>query len=120
MTLGNLYRIYSNLEFDVEVRTAILASLEKRWAKADQEVFILAVFLNPYIRRRCFSRSALTDADMYNMAARVFERIFGHKADIDFLKAFTDYSKGLAEFSEERMSLAMMADMYASEVSLLN
>jgi hypothetical protein len=69
LTLGNLYRIYSNLEFDVEVRTAILASLEKRWAKADQEVFILAVFLNPYIRHCCFSHSALTDADIYNMAA---------------------------------------------------
>jgi hypothetical protein len=95
-----------------------LGSLEKRWAKADQEVFILAVFLNPYIRRRCFSRSALTEADLYNMAARVFERLFGKKAGIDFLKAFTDYSKGLAEFSDERMSLVMMAEMHASEVGI--
>jgi hypothetical protein len=53
------------------------------------------------------------------MAAQVFERIFGHEADIDFLKAFTDYSKGLAKFSDERMLLAMMADMYASEVSFV-
>jgi hypothetical protein len=45
LTLGNLYCIYSkNLEFDVEVHTAILASLEKQWAKADQEVFIPTVF----------------------------------------------------------------------------
>ena len=29
LTLGNLYRIYSTLEFDVEVCTAILASLGK-------------------------------------------------------------------------------------------
>jgi hypothetical protein len=38
---------------------------------------------------------------------------------IDFLKAFTDYSKGLAEFSDERMSLVMMAEMHASEVGTL-
>jgi len=54
------------------------------------------------------------------MAARVFECIFGQKTDIDFLKAFTDYSKGQAEFSDERMSLAMMADMHASKVSIFN
>ncbi|KIM74770.1 hypothetical protein PILCRDRAFT_92459 [Piloderma croceum F 1598] len=47
-------------------------------------------------------------------------RIFGQKADIDFLKAFTDYSKGQAEFSDERMSLAMMADMHASKDSPLD
>jgi hypothetical protein len=51
------------------------------------------------------------------MAARVFKQIFGQKVDIDFLKAFTDYSKGQAEFSDERMSLVMIADMHASEVS---
>jgi len=56
LTLGNLYCIYSTLEFDVEVCTAILASLKKWWVKADQEVFILAVFLNPYIHHWCFSR----------------------------------------------------------------
>ena len=95
----------------------VLASLEKQWAKVDQEVFILAVFLNPYICHRWFSHLALTDADLYNMAARVFKQIFGQKVDIDVLKAFTDYSKGQAEFSDERMSLVMIADMHASEVS---
>ena len=120
LTLGNLYCIYSTLEFDVEVCTAILASLKKWWVKADQEVFILAVFLNPYIHHWCFSRLALTDADLYNMAAWVLEQIFGQKRDIDFLKAFTDYSKGHAEFSDERMLLVMMADMHASEVSIFN
>ena len=73
LTLRNLYCIYSTLEFDVEVWTVILASLEKWWAKADQEVFILAVFLNPYIHSQCFSHLVLMDADLYNMAARVFE-----------------------------------------------
>jgi len=52
MTLANLYRIYSNLNpiKDSDVRDKILASLEKRWAAADQEPFIAAILLNPFLR----------------------------------------------------------------------
>lgn len=120
LTLGNLLRIYSDPALDLGVRQGILASLEKRWATADQEVFILAVFLNLYIRSRCFSLAALPEAAMYNLLARVFERLFvGHKADIDLLKAFTDYCRSQQEFSSERMSLQMMAEMHQSSVSFL-
>lgn len=51
-TLANLYRIYSNLSSaeDLEVRDKVLASLEKRWAAADQDPFIAAVVLNPSLR----------------------------------------------------------------------
>ena len=62
-TLGNLYRIYSNLDSveDSEVRDKILASLEKRWAAADQEPYIAVVVLNPYLRGDFFGRNiALT------------------------------------------------------------
>jgi hypothetical protein len=41
--------------------------------------------------------------------------------DLDFLRAFMDYSKGQAEFSDERMLLAtMMANMHAIKVSIFN
>ena len=50
LMLGNLVRIFSqNLEFDEDLRLGVLASLEKRWKKADQDVFITAMFLNPFI-----------------------------------------------------------------------
>jgi len=50
LMLGNLARIFSqNLEFDKDLHLGILTSLEKRWKKADQDVFIMAVFLNPFI-----------------------------------------------------------------------
>jgi hypothetical protein len=53
-----LHRIYSNLDSveDSEVGDKILASLEKRWAAADQEPFIAAVVLNPYLRGDFFGR----------------------------------------------------------------
>lgn len=105
------------MEFDDDVRAAVIKSLEKRWAAADQEVFIVAAFLNPYIRRRCFSRAVLTDGELYNMVARVFERLFGRRPDLDLFKAFMDYTKGQGEFSDDRMSLEMMAKLFAIEVS---
>ena len=51
---------------EADVRDGILASLEKRWAVANQEVFILAMF-NLYICKWCFSQAALTEAALYSM-----------------------------------------------------
>ncbi|KAH9954167.1 ribonuclease H-like domain-containing protein [Lactifluus volemus] len=43
LTLGNLYHIYSDPKLDEAIQNKILGSLEKRWAAADQNVFIAAV-----------------------------------------------------------------------------
>ena len=50
-TLANLFCIYSNLSLpdDLDVCEGILASLEKRWATTDQDPFIAAVILNPFL-----------------------------------------------------------------------
>jgi hypothetical protein len=64
----------------------------KQWKAADQDVFIVVVFLNLYICRRCFNHAALTEANLYNIVAHIFECIFSQKADLDMLKAFTDYA----------------------------
>ncbi|CCO34210.1 hypothetical protein BN14_08304 [Rhizoctonia solani AG-1 IB] len=48
ITLGRLYQIFDDPSIDPEVRTRVLASLELRWRKADQDAFILAVFFHPY------------------------------------------------------------------------
>jgi hypothetical protein len=117
LTLGNLFRIYSHPALDTQIRDCIHNSLEKRWAKADQDVFILAVFFNPYIRQRPFNRSALTHAHIYDIASRVFTRIFSKDPDLDFLKAFEDYFESREEFSPQRMQLDMMKGMYESRVS---
>ncbi|KAF8890537.1 hypothetical protein CPB84DRAFT_1683533, partial [Gymnopilus junonius] len=55
---GFLYYTYSNMKDadDITGCTAILESLEKRWLKMDQEVFIAAVILNPVYQLKPFSR----------------------------------------------------------------
>ena len=50
------------------------------------------------------------------MVERVFERVFKRRADLDLLKAFTDYVKGTEEFLDREMHLDQMAEMHAQEV----
>ena len=103
---------------DPEVHDSILGSLEKHWAKADQEVFILAGFFNPYICTKCFNHASLTEAGLYQMAKRVYLCIFGQATDLNFMKAFTDYVHKEHEFSCEAMSLEVMVKMHKKEVSI--
>jgi hypothetical protein len=117
LMLGNLFRIYSHPSLESQIKEQIIGSLKKRWEKVDQEVFILAVFFNPYIRQRPYSRSALTHAHLYNMASSVFKRIYNKNPNLDFLKAFEDYFDNRNEFSSARMELDMMKSMYESRVS---
>jgi len=66
LMLGNLAHIFSqNLEFDEDLHLGILASLEKRWKKADQDVFIMAMFLNPFIQSSLLNKASLTDTHLY-------------------------------------------------------
>jgi hypothetical protein len=56
LTFATLHHRYSqqNMADDPDAQGAILASIEKRWEKADQEVFIASVLVNPFYRTSCF------------------------------------------------------------------
>ncbi|KIK80756.1 hypothetical protein PAXRUDRAFT_157847, partial [Paxillus rubicundulus Ve08.2h10] len=55
LCLENLYHIYGDVKMDSEISTAVHASLEKHWVKANQGVFICTVMLNPFLCTSCFS-----------------------------------------------------------------
>lgn len=121
LTLGNLVRQYSNTDtgpalFDEDLRLGVLASLEKRWKKIDQDIFIVAVFLNPYIRANLFKRQYLTEAHLYFIVERLYERLMRCTADMSFMTAFDDYKSSSAEFSDEGMSLAVMKSKFSQSV----
>ena len=120
-TLANLYRIYSNLDpvDDSDVRDEILDSLEKRWAAADQEPFIAAVILNPYLRGDFLGRGdiALTPIGLCNMLKRLQWRMFKVEADADFQAAFMDYYNKREEFAPEAMALVDWMNMAWKKVS---
>ncbi|KDN33141.1 hypothetical protein RSAG8_13769, partial [Rhizoctonia solani AG-8 WAC10335] len=77
ITLGRLYQFFNHPSIGPEVRVCVLASIELRWRKADQDAFILAVFFNPYIRCRLFSPSSpdFCANGLYTVVQRVFERV---------------------------------------------
>ncbi|KAJ2986487.1 hypothetical protein NUW54_g9747 [Trametes sanguinea] len=109
LTLANLYRIYNTEDIEPDVKDRMLSRLELRWKKGagqDQDLFILAVFLNPYVRGYCFDREALPPAEVYTMATQAFKRFFGTVPNADFTDALVDYSQNVKEFADEAMGLA--------------
>ena len=55
LTFGRLFRFFSReIEADEDgsesIGQAVLDSLEMRWSKADQDAFVAAVLLNPYVK----------------------------------------------------------------------
>ena len=66
LMLSNLVRIFSqNLNFNEDLHLGILTSFEKRWKKADQDILIMAMFLNPFIQGSLLNKASLTDIDLY-------------------------------------------------------
>src|SRR5215813_11526507 len=63
LLLANLYQVYTNIRRrdctsaewvggeDEHPVSPIIESIEKRWEKADQDLFIAALFLNPFIKK---------------------------------------------------------------------
>jgi len=98
----------------------VLASLEKRWAAADQEPFIAAVVLNPFLRGKCFAcaNPILTPIGLCNMLKRLYLRIFRCEVDSQFQSAFMDYYNDRAEFSNAFLSLEEWEGTARQQVSL--
>ncbi|TRM56789.1 ribonuclease H-like domain-containing protein [Schizophyllum amplum] len=120
-TLAHLYHIFSKPSFPECVRRAVLPSLEKRWANADQPIFILAVVLNPYIRARAFHPNSAyrTPAGLRSLVSDAFQRFFGELPDYEMDSAFTDYVAWAGEWSAEGMNLANTRQAAKAQVRLL-
>ncbi|KAL6298032.1 ribonuclease H-like domain-containing protein [Sparassis latifolia] len=122
LTLGNLYCIYCSADTESNVREKILGSLEKRWKKADQDVFILAIFLNPYIRGRCFNCAALTQSALFEMVKLTFMRVFGQAPTNDFVSGLIDYSRAKDIFTDGLIQLDYTketADKVSKDIDLV-
>jgi hypothetical protein len=119
--LANLYRIYSTLsDLDEDVRNCVLGSLERRWAAADQDPFIAAIILNPFLHGSFFGRHiALTPIGLCNMLKHLQWRVFRIEPDADFQSAFMDYYYKHEEFSPQEMALTDWTEMAKHKVSYI-
>jgi hypothetical protein len=82
LTFGSLSIYYTDIKANDSANdlgcAAILDSIEKRWAKADQDVFIAAVILNLFIKMSTFSSQAhfLTRAGILVLMKRLYRQFF--------------------------------------------
>ncbi|KAF8175014.1 ribonuclease H-like domain-containing protein, partial [Mycena galopus ATCC 62051] len=108
LTLGNLYRIFSALQTsDSAVTAAVHGSLERRFAKTDQELMILAVFFNPFIRTRPFNQDVFPPIMFFHLVVRMYKRLLQQDpaGDTEFSSTFNDYHNNTGFLSMESMAL---------------
>jgi hypothetical protein len=107
LTMANLYRIFSSPEMDSAVRDGVLASLEKRWANADQDIFILSLILNPYVRMDAFHPNSpfRTMRGIWPIFKAAYLRMYDVEPDLDCRTALNQYLQRLGDWTDEGMSL---------------
>ena len=108
------------MQLEDAVQENVLASLEKCWAAADQDSFIAAIILNPFLCGKCFSHAnaVLTPIGLCNMLKHLHLHIFRCEVDSQFQSAFMDYYNGHAEFSNGFLALQSWEDIARTQVSL--
>jgi len=102
LTFGSLFMQYRNMDENKDMQIAILSSLEKRWAKADQEVFIAAVLVNPLFRVSPFRRlDFLNRSGIRALFTRLWKRFYpGSSPSFDFITHIFDFIDGTGFFLE--------------------
>jgi len=57
---------------------------------------------------------------LFNMANRVFKRLFKREPDLKFMGEFTDFCDGVGKFLDESMGLAMWKSKFEGQVQSID
>lgn len=102
LTFGTIYKDVLDwdkvTENDIAVYLAVLASLEKRWKKSDQDIFIAAVILNPFIRKEAFAKRFINNAGVYALLSRLWTRFYRQAPPEELYKDVEDYLNFKGEY----------------------
>jgi len=101
ITFGYLTMKYHDekMKQDVIGHQAILASIETRWAKSDQEVFIAAVLVNPFYRMSAFRPlQCFNKAEIRLLFTRLFQRFYSREPSHAFIADTYDFLDGKGMF----------------------
>lgn len=98
--LGVLLYRYQQLEDeDRDAQHIIIASLEKRWSKVDQDVFIAAVILHPIYKSSPFARGLFTPAKARELLRRLWRRFYNKEPPANFNDDVSDYLKSRNDYA---------------------
>jgi hypothetical protein len=106
LTFAMLYLHFANLtsSTDTDICSAVLRSIETRWSKCDQEVFIAAVILNPLMPPDIFSQiPQLNQAGIITLFTHLYRRFFRTPVrGSELLSNVRDYYSGTGIFNNMR------------------
>jgi hypothetical protein len=87
---------------DNQIRSALLASLNKRWEKADRIPFILATFLNPFLRIRPFSltNKITTQAKIEGLIEDAWRRFYNEEPPLELIVQVEEYFQNTGSFED--------------------
>lgn len=95
LTFGYLVMQYKKMQTDAEDVAAcnsIIASIEKRWAVSDQELFVAAVLLNPFYRNSAFAPlQFLNNAGIRSLLVALWKRFYREHPPESFYIEISDY-----------------------------
>jgi hypothetical protein len=118
LTFGNLFMQYQAMDDDSEVQNVILSSLEKRWAKADQEVFIVCFLVNPLFRVSPFRQlDFLNRSGIRALFVRLWKRFYPSSVPpFEFSTHIFNFIEGNGFFSELDESVKYELQCASNEV----
>lgn len=102
LTFGFLMMQYRNMTDpeDHQGCQAIMASLEKRWAVSDQELFIASIIINPFYRSKPFARLyVLNNASIQTLLCHLWSRFFKTPIPDDFYTELEEYLTSTSRYT---------------------
>lgn len=124
--LGRLYWFYGSQPPDKQlVASKMQKSIEQRWNATDQELFILGLFFNPYIRTKCFNSATLPHATLYAILCNAVKRFICRNneertaidRDSGLFDAFGDYISSQNKYSNAVMCVELYKQKAEEKVS---
>ncbi|KIM50360.1 hypothetical protein SCLCIDRAFT_34376 [Scleroderma citrinum Foug A] len=96
--------------------------LSKRWLQMDQDMFISAVIMNPYVCGKGFARGnpLLSPVGLYNITKRTCERMLRIHLGLEFHSTFFKYLMESNEFSSSLMGLTEWKQLCEQEQTNVN
>ena len=102
--------------------TAIIDSIEKQWACADQELFIASVIPNPFYQsiEKCLvfaNLLFLNKAGIHALLTHTYQQLFQQETPDEFTDNVDDYLGGKGLFSNLDISVARFINVVDHKVS---
>jgi hypothetical protein len=96
----------------------IIKSIEKRWIKADQDLFVAWVFLNPFIKTSLFNPHSMTLAMVLGILRRLYTRVFRiDECPREFMGEIFNYAQNKGIYSDHMWPFKDLQDQLKDKVS---